>query len=150
MHTHASLPTIQASCPGAMLIASPGPYSASLPSSMTTFIRPATTYPKCAVWQLCVFAIGFTHSDQRHPGSNVARPMTPFSSFTISSLPLSNVRVSSGTFRLFFSIVFAIARLLVVDQSVDRVACEATNHGATTYKSPIGRALTDRHSYGGR
>ena len=38
--SHASSPTIQASCPGSIRTTSPGRASPSVPSSMTTFIRP--------------------------------------------------------------------------------------------------------------
>ena len=41
--TQASSPTVQASCPGGMLNASPGLYSCSEPSSMRTVIRPDRT-----------------------------------------------------------------------------------------------------------
>ena len=42
MTTHGSSPTVHAACPGAMIAKSPGPYSISSPSSITTFIRPDT------------------------------------------------------------------------------------------------------------
>src|SRR6476661_7224097 len=53
-------------------------------------------------WQLSVLAIGFTCSDHRHPGSNVARPTPPPSMWTSWSWPLpsSNGRVSSGESKL--------------------------------------------------
>jgi hypothetical protein len=41
--SQASSPTTQASCPGSMRAASPGPTSPSVPSSITTFIRPERT-----------------------------------------------------------------------------------------------------------
>src|SRR6476660_2900177 len=85
-----------------MMAKSPGPYSISSPSSMTTFIRPETKYPLWAAWQLSVCAIGFTCCDHRQPGSKVARPTPPPSMLTSGSWPLpsSNGRVSSGESKL--------------------------------------------------
>ena len=42
-------------------------------------------------------AMGLTCCDQRQPGSSVSLPTTPPPMLTISALPFSNVRVSSGT-----------------------------------------------------
>src|SRR5215216_4377241 len=62
------------------------------------------TYPVWGCRQLSVPAMGLTCSDQRHPGSNTARPIATFGSVTRSSRPFPNVRVSSGCSKLFFSI----------------------------------------------
>src|SRR5215216_6973732 len=59
-------------------------------------MRPEITYPTCGTWQLSVPAIGFTASDQRHPGSKVAFPTVTLSRVTTSILPLSKERTSSG------------------------------------------------------
>jgi hypothetical protein len=43
-----------------------------------------------------VLAIGLTSLDQRHPGSNRARPIMVSAIVAISTAPLANDRVSSG------------------------------------------------------
>src|SRR5258705_12140184 len=58
-----------ASCPGGIDPTSPGPNSASEPSSIRTTIRPEVTWMRWPTWQLSVPIAGLTHSDQRHPGS---------------------------------------------------------------------------------
>src|SRR5919204_1194000 len=45
----------------------------------------------------------FTDCDQRQPGCSSNRPTTPSPTFAMSSLPLSNFRVSSGEFRLLLA-----------------------------------------------
>src|SRR3954470_22847512 len=61
-------------------------------------MRPESTYPTCATWQLSVPAIGLTWSDQRQPGSNVPRPIELPPTLTSSTRPMSslNGRTSSG------------------------------------------------------
>src|ERR671918_1054965 len=84
---------------------SPGPNSSSRPSSITTLMRPDIMYCVCGASQLFVFTIGLTHFSQLHPGSSVILPIAvPFLNVVSSSLPFSNVRVSSGEFIDFFSI----------------------------------------------
>jgi len=61
------------------------------------------------VGQLSVSAIGFIHFSQLHPGSRYVLPIvTPLSRVVISALPLSNERVSSGEFILFFCIFVVV------------------------------------------
>src|SRR5208337_1320927 len=106
MRTTGSFPTTHPSCPGAMTPTSPGPNSISVPSSILTCRRPEIMYWVCALSQLLVFAIGLTCSDHFQPGSNVARPNLTPPTVAISTLPLGKVRVSSGEFKLFFSVRF--------------------------------------------
>src|SRR5262249_349536 len=68
-----SSPTVHASCPGGIEPTSPGPSSASDPSSIRTTIRPERTWMRWPTWQLSVPTSGLTHSDQRHPGSWITR-----------------------------------------------------------------------------
>jgi hypothetical protein len=66
---------------------------------------PPIMYCVCGASQLFVFTIGLTHLSQLHPGSSVILPIAvPFLNVVSSSLPFSNVRVSSGEFIDFFSI----------------------------------------------
>ena len=65
--TTGSLPTTQASCPGGKSDTSPGPNSASLPSSMRTPRRPERWYCRCGAWQLAVFEVAW-ESGSSHPG----------------------------------------------------------------------------------
>jgi hypothetical protein len=105
--TKGSSPTTHASWPGAMKYASPGPISASVPSSCTTCMRPAITAPTCLAWQLSVPATGLMHSDQRQPGCAVSRAAYTSPSFTTLSCVLSGVRLSSGASKLFLIIASA-------------------------------------------
>src|SRR3954453_24263326 len=94
--TNRSSPTTHASWPGSMTYTSPGPTSASVPSSCLMASRPAWTTPTWRAWQLSVPATGLTHSDQRHPGSNVIRAAVVPAIRTTSTCVLSGVLVSSG------------------------------------------------------
>src|SRR5215207_11458267 len=83
---------------------SPGPNSSSLPSSITTLMRPDIMYCVWGASQLFVFTIGLTHLSQLHPGSSVILPIVAaFLNVVNSSLPLSNLRISSGEFIDFSS-----------------------------------------------
>src|SRR5215212_4475615 len=105
MPTTDSFPTTHALCPGGTTRVSPGPNSSSLLSSITTLMRPDIMYCVWGASQLFVFTIGLTHLSQLHPGSSVILPIVvPFLNVVSSSLPFSNVRVSSGEFIDFFSI----------------------------------------------
>ena len=64
---------------------SPGPYVISEPSFERTVIVPERTTPLCRVMQNSVPAIGLTSSDQRQPGSNVARPIVKSPKVTTST-----------------------------------------------------------------
>jgi hypothetical protein len=64
-----------------------------------------------STWQLSPPATGFTHSDQRQPGSKMVRMTVPGSSFTISTVPFSIGRVSSGRSSALRSML-AMVRLL--------------------------------------
>ncbi|MFN2470181.1 MAG: hypothetical protein ABR583_04185 [Gaiellaceae bacterium] len=79
---------------------------------MTTFIRPASTYPVCADWHDSVPASGFTFSDHFHPGSKVPRPAVMPPNVSTSRCPFAtNGRVSSGFSKVFassFDVVVAI------------------------------------------
>src|SRR6266436_4082905 len=88
MLINGSSPTTHASCPGGIDPTSPGPNSASEPSSIRTTIRPEMTWMRWPTWQLSVPTIGLTHSDQRHPGSWVTRLISTPSKSTTSILPL--------------------------------------------------------------
>src|SRR5208337_3268999 len=83
----------------------------SVPSSILTCRRPEIMYWVCALSQLLVFAIGLTCSDHFQPGSNVARPNLTPPTVAVSTLPLGKVRVSSGEFKLFFSVGFIFCLL---------------------------------------
>src|SRR5215210_4858048 len=100
--TKGSSPTIQASCPGSITYASPGPRSASERSSITTFIWPETTYPVWRTWQLSVCARGLTCSDHFHPGCRRTRATLKSVTVAICILPSPKSLVSSGWSRLFF------------------------------------------------
>jgi hypothetical protein len=65
--------------------------------------------------RLLVFAIGLRCSDHFQPASNVTRPNVTPPTVAISTLPLGKVRVSSGEFKLFFSVDF-------ISYLLDRVA----------------------------
>src|SRR5512133_2448726 len=58
--------------------------------------RPDWTTPTWRAWQLSVPATGLTHSDQRHPGSNVIRATVVTPMRTTATCVLSGVLVSSG------------------------------------------------------
>src|SRR6476661_6108087 len=93
--------------------------------------------------------MGLTHSDQRQPGSNVARIAVTSPSLTTSSFPLSIERVSSGLSKLFRSI-FAIAILLL---NVTQLRCGKGpklhgGHGAGEERSDGGRAPGENHGGG--
>ena len=90
-----SFPTVHASCPGGIEPTSPGPNSASDPSSIRTTIRPEMTWIRWPTWQLSVPTTGLTHSDQHHPGLYLA---------------LVKGTYSSGASKLFFTI-FAMSHL---------------------------------------
>src|SRR5215217_8089402 len=104
MPTTDSFPTTHALCPGGTTRVSPGPNSSSLLSSMTTLMRPDSMYCVWGASQLFVFTTGLTHLSQLHLGSSVILPIVaPFLNVVNSSLPLSNLRISSGEFIYFFS-----------------------------------------------
>src|SRR5271166_4753378 len=63
MLINGSSPTTHASCPGGIDPTSPGPNSASEPSSIRTTIRPEMTWIRWPTWQLSVPTAGLTHSD---------------------------------------------------------------------------------------
>src|SRR3954454_3155865 len=94
--TNRSSPTTHASWPGSMTYASPGPISTSVPSSCLMASRPEWATPTWRAWQVSVPATGLTHSDQRHPGSNVIRAAVDPPIRTTSTRVLSGVLVSSG------------------------------------------------------
>jgi hypothetical protein len=71
--TTGSSPPTQASWPGSITYAPPGPTSPSDPSLWVTWSRPLTIAPRCLAWHESVPTTGLTHSDHFHPGSNVKR-----------------------------------------------------------------------------
>src|SRR6478735_4080915 len=133
-----------------MTAKSPGPYSISSPSSITTFIRPLTKYARCAAWQLSVPAIGLTCCDQRQPGLKVARPTGCSARLTSWSwpVPLSKGRVSSGASRLMrisCDMATSCGRLWLVVRGCcgpDQRSC--VFHGVCRAQSPFGpRSVVD-------
>ena len=74
----------------------PGLHSRRRPSAISIVSDPATWYWKWGASQRSVPAMCFTWLDQRQPGSRVRRPMSLPATWTISTRPRSNVRVSSG------------------------------------------------------
>src|SRR5207249_8423290 len=74
----------------------------SPPSSVCTCSLPDRMYPTWWAWHESVFAIGFTFSDHRQPGSKEYRPMVVSPIFTTWTRPLSKVLVSSGLSKLLF------------------------------------------------
>src|SRR5689334_8612386 len=69
------------------------------------WIRPDTTYPRCAAWQLSVPTTGLMHSDHRHPGCAVSRATAADPRCTTLNNVLSGVRVSSGRSTLLDSML---------------------------------------------
>src|SRR4051794_24995256 len=122
MMMQGSAPSTHASCPGGAIMTSPGPKDSFSPPSICTVMRPDMTKPMCGAWQLSVPAIGFTCSDQRQPGLNVARPTAPLSVSTSSSCPdfPSNDRVSPDVTGIFLSCA-PMAALPVEDCSLATV-----------------------------
>src|SRR6266536_357415 len=91
---------------------SPGPISASVPSSCTTFIRPEMQYSRWGASHLSVPASGLMCSDQRQPGSNVPKRTgwPPTLKTPPSPMPAKD-RFSSGEL-VFLTSTPATARLL--------------------------------------
>jgi hypothetical protein len=67
-----------------------------VPSVSLTNSRPDRQWPTCETWHDSVLATGFTHSDQRQPGSRAMRPKVTPSRPTTSTRVLFGVRTSSG------------------------------------------------------
>src|SRR4030095_7174827 len=67
-----------------------------VPSSNAAVAAPESTRPTCSTVQSGWRSVGPTCNDQRQPGSYVARPIVMPRTRTISNLPLSMVRISSG------------------------------------------------------
>ena len=83
-----------ASWRGSMTYASPGPISTPVSSSRLMARRPDWTTPTWRPKQLSVPAAGLTHSDKRHPGSNVIRAAVVTPMRTTATCLLSGVLVS--------------------------------------------------------
>src|SRR5215467_12669603 len=79
----------------------PGRNSISLPSFMATIARPEITRPTCSTPQSGAPAIGPTCADHFQPGSYFALPIVRPPTFTISKVPFSKTRVSSGVSNCF-------------------------------------------------
>ncbi len=103
--TAGSNPTTQASCPGGIQAISPGPTSASVPSSILMCITPDRWKVKCVALQL--FALGFMCLDHLQPGSKERLTIFAPWTFSVAALPWSKV-VSSSGFPNFFTLSRAI------------------------------------------
>src|SRR5262249_42926372 len=79
-----------------MVYDSPGLMAFSVPSFSLTTRWPDTQWPTCETWHDSVLTTGFTHSDQRQPGSRTKRPRVKPSRRTTSTRVLFGVRTSSG------------------------------------------------------
>src|SRR5919204_4833050 len=84
-----------------MIATSPGPNSASVPSSIRMRWRPETKILTCRRWQLSPPTVGLTCDDHRQPGSRVSRAKVKPPIVTESIVAFSGVLVSSGESKLF-------------------------------------------------
>src|SRR5919204_3259777 len=84
-----------------MIATSPGPNSASVPSSIRMRWRPETKILTCRRWQLSPPTVGLTCDDHRQPGSRVSRAKVKPPIVTTSIVAFSGVLVSSGESKLF-------------------------------------------------
>src|SRR5579885_1987172 len=89
---------------------SPARSSYIVPSFIAAVAAPEITTPTCSTWQLLAPVAPPACVDHFQPGSYVARPSVIPLMRTISNLPFSNVRISSGEsnrFRITSSIASA-------------------------------------------
>src|SRR5262245_37813780 len=96
MATNGSAPSTHAWCPAGIVYDMPGTIVVCVPSFILIVMRPETAYPTWGTWHDSVLTTGLTHSDHRHPGCSVNRPIVNPSSRTTSTLVLSGARTSSG------------------------------------------------------
>jgi hypothetical protein len=111
-HTQASSPSIQASCPGGMVPASPGPNSCSVP-----VVHPYPHTPREHVAHVRTLAtlsaaMGLTCSDHLHPGSNTALP-------TVTSL-----RKPEKTAHFLLEVASLMSRQRMVPARADELSAE--------------------------
>ena len=127
---------------------SSGPISCAVPSSICTRMRPRTTKPRCWSWQLIVPANGRMCSDHRQPGSAIVLAIVTSPRVTMSALPFSKTRESSGLRNVLTPIPgMASSR---ASGHVERLVASLRPRRAKRYIRVMGSGVADGEGYADR